>query len=68
MQTLKTLCNVCQAPMTCEWPDNMTYGGEAVTAREYMEKALRNDKTLIVCEECLAKMPDVNLEDMRLAP
>jgi hypothetical protein len=46
----------------------MEFGGEAVTAREYMARALRNDKTLVVCDDCLAEMPDVKLEDMRLAP
>jgi hypothetical protein len=44
----------------------MTFGGAAVTPQEYMANALRNDKTLIACDSCLAKMPDVKLEDMHL--
>lgn len=67
MQTLKTLCTRCQAPITCEWPDNMTFGGESVTPTEYMAMALQSERVSIVCDQCLSEMPDVKLEDMRLA-
>lgn len=67
MQILKTLCTRCQAPIICEWPDKMTFGGDPVTPAEYMSKALQSERVLVVCNNCLAEMPDVKLEDMRLA-
>lgn len=68
MTELATLCSRCQRPLKCEWPDEMTFGGEPVAATEYMARALRSNAVLIVCDECLAKMPDVRLEDMLADP
>ena len=67
MQIIKTLCTRCQTPITCEWSDEMTFGGEKVTAQEYMAKALQSERVFIACDKCLAEMPDVKLEDLRLA-
>ncbi len=67
MTTIRTLCTVCLKPIQQEWPDQMTFGGVTCTATEYVAQALRSESVYIVCAECLAKMPDVRLEDMRLA-
>ncbi len=45
----------------------MTFGGEPVTPKEYMAKALQSKSVFIACDKCLSEMPDVKLEDMRLA-
>ena len=45
----------------------MTFGGAPVSAAEYMSKALMSERVLICCDKCLSEMPDVAVEDMRLA-
>lgn len=67
-ETLSTLCSQCQKPLTCQWDKEMTFGGEKVTASEYMARALRSKNVQIVCDDCLQKMPDVRVEDMRACP
>lgn len=67
MSTIKTLCTRCQTPIMCEWPHEMTFGGEPVTPEEYMARALRSEQVMVCCDQCLSEMPDVKLEDMRLA-
>lgn len=61
---LKTLCTRCQSPLDCDWPTEMTFGGKACTAEEYMAKTLRSDYVGVYCDTCLEKMPDVKLEDL----
>lgn len=62
---LKTLCTKCQKPMECHWPAETTFGGVKCTAAEYMAKALQSESVGIYCDDCLEKMPDVKLEDLR---
>ncbi len=65
--TLRTLCTRCQVPLVCEWPDPMEFGGEMMPAAEAMARSIRNPFVYIACDKCLGEMPDVKLEDMRLA-
>lgn len=58
---LDTLCTLCKKPITCEWPLTMEWGGETVTAQEYLARALRSEKVFICCDSCLEVMPDVDL-------
>lgn len=61
---LKTRCTKCQQPLDCYWPPAMTFGGEPCTPEEYMAKAMQSESVGIFCD-CLEKMPDVKLEDLR---
>jgi len=61
---LKTRCFRCGVPLECHWPETMTWAG-APTREEYMSNALRHDRVHVVCDDCLAKMPDVKLEVLR---
>lgn len=62
---LKTLCTGCNKPMDCYWPPTTTWGGEPCTAAEYMAKALQSENHGIYCDDCLEKMTDVKMEDLR---
>lgn len=62
---LKTLCTGCKKPVDCYWPPTTTFGGEPCTAEEYMAKALQSESVGIYCDDCMEKMPDVKLEDLR---
>lgn len=62
---LKTLCFECGVPLECYWPETMTWAGEPVSREEFMTNALRHERVRVVCDDCLAKMPDVKLEDLR---
>lgn len=64
---LKTLCTRCQQPLECHWPAEMTFAGEPCTAEEYMAKTLRAENVGVYCDDCLDKMPDVKLKDLRYA-
>ena len=64
---LKTLCMRCQRPLDCNWPAEMTFAGQSCTAEEYMAKTLRAENVGVYCDDCLDKMPDVKLKDLRYA-
>ena len=66
MQIIKTLCTRCQKPITLEWPDRMDFGGETVTAQEYLDRALSSNSVYVACDDCLAAMPDVKLDELHL--
>ena len=44
----------------------MNWGGEDVSAIEYMANALNSDDTLILCDDCLDNFPDVDMENMEV--
>lgn len=62
----KTLCTRCLAPIDCEFPAQMTWVGEVIPTREYIANALRSKNVWICCDDCMEKMPDVNLEDLKI--
>jgi len=64
--SIKTLCTRCQTPMTCEWPEEMNWAGETVSAAQYMANALNSDYSFIACDKCLDEMPDVDFEKMQV--
>jgi hypothetical protein len=64
---IKTLCTRCQQPLDCNWPTEMTFAGQPCTAEEYMAKTLTTENVGVYCDDCLDKMPDVKLEDLRYA-
>jgi hypothetical protein len=68
MTTIKTLCTVCQCDLLLQWPDKMTFAGAECTAQEYASNALRSETVYLVCDSCLAKMPDVRIEDLQISP
>ena len=61
---LKTLCTGCKEPMECAWPEMTTWGGKPCTAAEYMALTMQSECVGIYCDDCLEKMPDVELEDL----
>jgi hypothetical protein len=63
---IKTLCTRCQAPMTCDWPEEMNWGGQTVPAEQYMANALNSDYAVIACDKCLDEMPDVDFDKMQI--
>jgi hypothetical protein len=63
---IKTLCTRCQEPMTCEWPEEMNWAGEVVTAHQYMANALNSRDVMITCDACLDNMPDVDFSKMEV--
>lgn len=44
----------------------MNWAGRSVPTAEYVGNAMRSQNVMICCDECLAKMPDVKLEDLRI--
>lgn len=66
LTSIKTLCTCCQQPLTCEWPNQMNWQGETVSAIEYMANALNSDDVQILCDECLDNFPDVDIENMEV--
>ena len=66
LTSIKTLCTSCQHPLTCEWPNQMNWQGETVSAIEYMANALNSDDVQILCDECLDNFTDVDMEKMEV--
>jgi hypothetical protein len=66
MTNFRTLCTRCLTPIDCEWPDEMKWAGRAMPTVEYVGNAMRSNNVMICCDDCLAKMPDVKLEDLRI--
>jgi hypothetical protein len=64
--SIKTLCTNCQGSLECQWPERMNWGGEDVSAIEYMANALNSDDTLILCDDCVDNFPDVDTENMEV--
>jgi hypothetical protein len=60
---IKTLCTTCLDPLEVEWPEQMNWAGEIVTAHEYMARALNSDFAKICCDKCLDEMPDFDFSD-----
>lgn len=52
--------------MTCEWPEEMNWAGDTVSATQYMINALNSDYVYIACDKCLDEMPDVDFEKMEI--
>jgi hypothetical protein len=63
---IKTLCTRCLEPLVCEWPEEMNWGGNTVTAHEYMANAMNSEDVKICCDDCLDTMPDVDLDKMEV--
>jgi hypothetical protein len=61
---IKTLCTICQEPLVCEWPEEMNWAGENVSATQYMANALNSDFVKICCDKCLDEMPDYEMAEM----
>ena len=61
-----TLCSRCLIKIECNWPDKMTWDGRPVPCLEYVANALRSTNVMICCDDCLEKMPDVELEDLKI--
>lgn len=64
---MKTICTRCKEPLTLHWPSIVEFGGEKMRAQDALAASLRNDSVWICCDKCLTEMPDVKLEDLRLA-
>ena len=64
--SIKTLCTNCQDPLECHWPERMNWGGENVSAIEYMANAINSDDVQILCNQCLDELPDVDMEKMEV--
>ena len=64
--SIKTLCTNCQDPLECHWPERMNWGGENVSAIEYMANAINSDDVKILCDQCLDEFPDVDMEKMEV--
>jgi hypothetical protein len=44
----------------------MNWGGESVSAIEYMANALNSDDVQILCDQCLDELPDIDMENMEV--
>jgi hypothetical protein len=63
---MKTLCTRCLDPLEVEWSEEMNWGGETVTAQQYMANALNSESIQICCDTCLDEMPDFDFNDSSL--
>lgn len=61
---IKTLCTKCQRVVDCYWPPEMDFAGIKCTAVEYMAQVLQSERVGVYCDDCMEKMPDVNVEDL----
>jgi hypothetical protein len=66
MVEIKTLCSNCLSPLTCNWPKEMNWGGQTVSAEQYITNALNSEYVKICCDTCLDEMPDVDMEKMQV--
>jgi hypothetical protein len=44
----------------------MNWGGESVSAIEYMANALNSEDVQILCDHCLDELPDIEMEKMEV--
>lgn len=66
LTSIKTLCTNCLGPMTCEWPNEMNWQGQTVSAIEYMAYALNSEDSQILCDQCLDNYDIFDQENMEV--